>query len=862
MLSPTRRRTIARLAAGIIGLSSLAAGLSAHAATPASSDIGVVGSGSPQTATWTGASLAGNPDPVGPPAPTCSAGCDRENFTLHAPAGFTAGNKINVTATATFDPGSLSTTADIAILDSNNNVLGSTTGSGSPASVTATDLQPGAYVVEVDGDIGGPDTTTYTGKLTVATSARTQQPAHTGDGGITPSREAVADPFRLGTEPTTAISPDGTVYSGPIFGFSTTQSFVMRSDDGGRTFNTLGIPGAGKVTTCPGGGDEDLSTDPNNNLYFLDLGGAPVVPAAVSPDHGNTFIDNCIANQDANRPQYFPDRQWLSTDTVHGLEFYIWRDGVVNATTPTDPVAGPVYGEFIETAPLPSGAAGASQLLFTDLCSNSVTLGSPCISDVSIAGNAITDNSATSPFKGNTYLAMTRSAGVSIAIINPTAATKVTEVTSAPKAGAVLFPTVAVDKAGNVYETYVDASTYQVMFLRSLDGGKTWSTPIVINGAPAATTVMPWIVAGDNGRVDVAYYGSPDSHAPTTNSGPWNTYLAQDLNAVAGTPKFSDWTQALMTDRPNHVDPICLSGLGCTTNTGPGGDRELGDFFKLTLDSTGRAVMSIADGNNKLGSLVANGPLASPSFDDVIRQATGPSLYGTGSVPPIDVPTNSVSVPASHTNHIPFASPAGPGPSNDALTLLSSATTSDGTNVKVHMVVKNLDATAAVTPPALPTATYLTRWAFNGHIFYVAAEDTGTSWSYFSGEAAPVSDGLAIKYAYYPASNAATGTVAPGPNGTIDVTVPANLVGSPKAGDTLFSVTSYALTHALPSAPVPPTAANFTDLPQVADVLPAYNTGAGNPVVVPESPWSPALIVFGAGALGFAILRRRRPTHS
>ncbi|MHB8717718.1 MAG: hypothetical protein ACYDAC_02345 [Candidatus Dormibacteria bacterium] len=853
-----RHRTALRLAAALAGLSSITAGLSVHAATPSSQDVGTSTSGYPTSVTWTGGSLAGNPDPLGPPAPTCSSGCDRETFTLHAPGGFTATHKINVTATATFTPGAASTTVDIAILDGSNSVLAQSLGYGSPASVTAHDLLPGTYVVEVDGDIGGPDTTSYNGALSVGTSTRTAQLQHASDGGITGSRETVADPFRLGTEPTINISPDGTVYTGPIFGFSTTQSFVMRSDDGAQTFNTLGVPGVGKPNECPGGGDEDLATDPNNNLYFLDLGGAPVVPASVSPDHGNTFVGNCVANQDANKPNYFPDRQWLSTDTKNGLEYFIWRDGLVSTTTPTDPVAGPVYGEYIETAPLAGGPASASQLVFTDLCKNPAGVGIPCISDLSIAGNAITDNSAASPHYGTTYLAMSRGSGVSLAIINPTATPAVTEVTTAPGAGNVLFPTVAVDRAGNIYEAYVDSSTYQVMFTRSIDGGATWSKPIVVNGAPAAVTVMPWIVAGDPGRVDIVYYGSPATAAPTTNSGPWNVYLAQDLNAASATPSFADWTQAQVSDRPNHVEPVCLSGLGCTTNTGPGGDRELGDFFKVALDSSGRAVISFADGNNKVGAEVASGAQAAPSFTGVLRQATGPSLYASvGNVPAIALPTSTVSVPSSHTNHIPFASPAGPGPSDGALTLLSSTTSNDGTNLHIHLVVKNLDTTAAVTPPALATATYLTRWWYGGQIYDAAAELNGGQWRFFAGQAAPVTDGLAIKYAYYPSTTAITGTVVTGSSGTIDLTVPVTAVGSPAASDTLYSVTSYALTHASPTAPTPPTASNFTDFPQVADVLPAYNT-ASPAAGLPEAPWSPALIVLGAALIGVATYRRRR----
>ncbi len=877
-MTRTRRRG-ARIVAALIGLSSLLAVAPLRAATPASQDIGV-STTYPSSITWTGGSIQGNPDPLGPPSPSCSTGCDRETFVLHAPAGYTTANVISVTASATFNPGTSGGTADIAILDASNNVLAQTTASSSPAKVTANDLAANVagiqYTVEVDGDIGDPvSMTTYSGALSATSAARTVQPSH-GDGGITASRETVADPFRLGTEPTIAVSPDGTTYEGPIFGFSTTQSFVMRSDNGGQTFNTLGVPGAGKNTSCPGGGDEDISTDASNNMYFFDLGGAPVVPAAVSPDHGNTFIANCLANDtatDPNRPNYFPDRQWLSTDVKHNVEWYIWRDGVVNATTPTDPVAGPVYGEFIESAPLPSPApspAGPAQLVFTHLCQNGTGQGVPCFSDVSIAGNAVTDNSVTSPGYGNTYLAMTGHGGVGVAVINPDAATKVVERTAvhtgsppATSGSAILFPTVAVDRAGNIYEAYTDGVTYQVMFTKSSDQGATWTAPVAINGAPAATTVMPWIVAGDAGRVDVVFYGSPSTAAPTTNSGPWNVYMLQNLTANTN-QSFGAWTQTLMSDRPNHVEPVCLSGLGCTTNTGPGGDRELGDFFKVALDASGRAVVSFADGNNQLGQEVTP-QAAAPSFADFLRQASGPSLYtaGGGNVPPIAVPTNSVSVGAHH-DPFPFASPAcnaptGPCPDNDALNLLSSTASSDGTNVKVHLVIKNLDATVAVTPPELPTATYLTRWAFNGKIYFVAAEDNAsTGFRFFGGQASPISDGAAIKYAYYPSSGAASGTVVPGPSGTIDLTIPVGEVGNPTANDVLYSVTSYTLTHASPTAPNPPSgSANFTDLPSVVDVLPAYNV-IPLAVSVPEAKTTVLLLIVGVGGLAVAVLPRRR----
>jgi len=888
-VNPLQRGRVRRAAAVLIGCSALVATIPIHASTPdhpdvwAPADPGRPG-GAFSSAGWTGPSLAGSPDPLGPPAATCNSGspvsngCDRTPFTVHGSAAFVAGNAISVTVAV--QDSDASTSFDLAIVDTNNVPIVQTIAASTTATVTAPDLLPGSYQVEVDGDIGDPADTGYTATLTLASHARTAQPSHPS-GGITAGRETVADPFRLGTEPTIAVSKDGTVYTGPIFGSASTQSFIQRSDNDGVTFNTLGVPGVGKINGCEGGGDEDMATDNNNNLYFIDLGTSPVVPASVSPDHGNTFAFNCLANDtDVSKPNNFPDRQWLSTDLIHNVEWYIYRDGLIGVNSPTDPVAGSAFGEFIKSAPLAGGAAGPAQLLFTDLCKSSTppNLGVPCVTDVNVAGNAVTDNSPTSAFKGNTYLALRRTVtigttnhpAISVVVINPTSATPVVERTAVLNADAVLFPTVAVDAAGTIYETYTDSSTFQLMFTRSMDAGVTWTAPIVINGAPAAVTAMPWIIAGDRGRIDVVFYASSSTLPDTANYGPWNVYMLQDLKAAGATPAFSDWTQSLMTDRGNHVAPVCLSGLACALITGAGGDRELGDFFRIGLDGSGRALVSFADGNNQLGQEVAGGPSPAPSFADFLRQATGPSLFGTGSVPPIQIPTNSVAVGA-HSDPIPFAAPAcnpptGPCPSSDALNLLGSSasvgTGPDGTDVHIHLTVKTLSQpldTGADTAPALANSTFLTRWWFGGKIWFVAAEVTGGQFRFFSGQAAPVSDALSIKYSYYPATGAAAGTVTPSNGstpGAIDLYVAPALVGGPTAADVLYSVTSYSTTHASPTASTPPTASNFTDLPQIADVLPAYNVVPFS-TSIPELPWTPALIAVGVAAIAFGLIRRR-----
>jgi hypothetical protein len=118
--------------------------------------------------------------------------------------------------------------------------------------------------------------------------------------------------------------------------------------------------------------------------------------------------------------------------------------------------------------------------------------------------------------------------------------------------------------------------------------------------------------------------------------------------------------------------------------------------------------------------------------------------------------------------------------------------------------------------------------------------------------------GTSVKAAYYPAATQVqTGSVDATSN-TIRIVVPPAAVGAPAATDTLYSVTSYALTQALPTAPVAPQLANATDLPQIADVLPPYNTSTDPSASVPEVPFAAVLPLIGAAYLALLTRRRRR----
>jgi BNR repeat protein len=142
-----------------------------------------------------------------------------------------------------------------------------------------------------------------------------------------------------------------------------------------------------------------------------------------------------------------------------------------------------------------------------------------------------------------------------------------------PSTNANVFPSVAVDSAtGNVYATWSNASSAgtNVFFSSSTDGGATWSTPVIVNIAPANTAVFPWIAA-HAGTVDVVYYGTD---SVTNGSGAvWNVYLAQT------TDNGGSFTQSLVNSTSNHSGVICTQGTGCAPGT-----RNLLDLFEVGID--------------------------------------------------------------------------------------------------------------------------------------------------------------------------------------------------------------------------------------------------------------------------------------
>src|SRR5205814_4447405 len=109
-------------------------------------------------------------------------------------------------------------------------------------------------------------------------------------------------------EPGIDVATDGTIYvnapSGLLSNAPGSPSWVYRSSDGGATW--VKTP-AGMRANLPGGGDSDISLDPNTGkIYMTDLwlGSATV---SSSTDKGQTWTANPIEGTPIQ------DRQWIST---------------------------------------------------------------------------------------------------------------------------------------------------------------------------------------------------------------------------------------------------------------------------------------------------------------------------------------------------------------------------------------------------------------------------------------------------------------------------------------------------------------------------------------------------------------------
>jgi hypothetical protein len=643
---------------------------------------------------------------------------------------------------------------------------------------------------------------------------------------------------------------------------SADTSWIWHSLDGGKTFKWVvgATPLEGKVTTCHGGGDTEILVDGQGRLYFNDLTLANFSTAR-SDDGGTTFTCS-----NTGVPDTAVDRQWYAVDgdPLNGGSLYLANDEI----GPGAPMCGSSAGNNVLVmyrSPVSNALATTAGIEFGP--ANHVSAVASC--DEAIMGNNEVSPVATTLGQPNglggfstlpnpvkhVYVIHDNAQlnkvligrcfpvafGVPVANVSDPSGLNCTDMMVADlgpnqKTGGD-FPTMAIDKAGNLYAVWeqapIDSSGNIIgdtvlKYSYSTDQGNTWAAPIEIDtsGSPDGvlrTNVFAWIAAGDDGRVDVVWYGTPSAgnpndqtcgvnaplppaqgkniNGPDSVDGLWSLWMTQSTNAHAAAPAFSAPVRA----SEHHVH----RGSVQTLMGGQCGNRALGDYLQLRTGPQGEAHISYADSNNIIGAAVGHAMY--------VRQNGGSGLVATSS--PISTPGltpfNGISDPSGDGKY----EVSGISSANMAQLDILKSSVVKATNApcssaapcyKFVMQMNNLSL--APTPGQDPDTdlVWLTQWfvpsstdSNGGKNYHVYAESfNGAALQCFVGENAVqlVGGGGVLTYPGRTQLPAANCQSVAGPNGSITIYLPIAAVNEPGAVDNrLHEVTAATMTLQQPA---------------------------------------------------------------
>ncbi|HEU0130157.1 MAG TPA: hypothetical protein VFQ85_04105, partial [Mycobacteriales bacterium] len=664
----------------------------------------------------------------------------------------------------------------------------------------------------------------------------------------------VVDPTHVYGEPDIKVAPNGDVHvSGPN-GTGTQRSVWNVSHDGGDSYRVVqgvpvndmpagGIPN--KSSLGPGGGDTEIYIARNGKVFYDDLWALVCFTAATTDDRGATVQSN-------PKGCSFPsaDRQWMA-----GFD-----------PAPSDATVSPYTGPTpLVYLSYTSDVKGQAVDMSTDGVSWDAEAGQ--YGD----GGGQSGNDATIVVDQHTgdLLSATSNAGngLSLAVGEPDAAGKLTfhyneAVDSRPGSPGVLFPVVTQDTARNVYLVWTEEGSYQVFYTwaAAADGWKTWAPVRQVSTPPATTNVFSWAQAGGPGILDVAWYGTETPGDPSEHkSQVWWTYFAQVSDATGAAPHVE---QVRASPHPMHYDDICLSGAGCILSQG---NRNLADFFEVTIDNDGRARIVYPDTSNGLiqpgfgdatGAVGFDAPGA--EVDTVLTQSTGLNAWTGAPLTPGETtaPLAGVTDPPGDALFQPIGGSPVPAADIRGVTL-----TRDGD--VLHIAIDTTEGTLAdaATATGQPFAELVLRWQRGDTLWHAAVESdaAGANVRYYAGATRSLDlcsvsacNPQYLEYVAPPAgATAVTGSEA---SGKYTIDVPLSAIGDPKETDLFEEVMAFVTVSAHSAAAPQTNAETFADaVPLQVEGTRTWNyrlgaTGTG--VVVGTNPGGSGSGGSGSGSGG------------
>jgi hypothetical protein len=405
------------------------------------------------------------------------------------------------------------------------------------------------------------------------------------------------------------------------------------------------------------------------------------------------------------------------------------------------------------------------------------------------------------------------------------------------------FPTLAIDKAGNLYTVWeqapIDASGNIIgdtvlKYSYSTDQGNTWSAPIQIDTSGSAdgvlhNNVFAWINAGDDGRVNVVWYGTPalsnpddqtcgvnalippaqgkNINGPDSVNGRWSLWMSQSLNAHD--PAGAVFTPPILASA-HHIH----RGSVQTLLGGQCGNRALGDYLQLRTGPQGEANISYADSNQVTGALGGHAMY--------VHQNGGTGLYAANpsvSIPGI-TPFNGVLDPDGDGKYEVAGTSSANMPQLDILASSVSKVTTAPCSIaapcyKIFMQLNNLSLAPTTAQDPDIDLVWSTQWLVpstsdpnGGKNFHVYAESlNGAALQCFVGPNAIqlVGGGGVLTYPGTTQLPAANCQSTLGPSGNITIYIPLSSVTVADPIDNrLHEVTASTMTLQAQANSVPP----------------------------------------------------------
>lgn len=408
-------------------------------------------------------------------------------------------------------------------------------------------------------------------------------------------------------EPRDTVTPDGARYVDTNAKDGT--EIVYRSPDGLNWKQVAGTPpGQTNPTT-----DVDIVSTRTGRLVAseLDFTGINFI-TAYSDDKGATWTAS------TGTTYADTDRQWLAVGpddaTTHQPTVYLLFHNLLSGLlthnmfvmTSTDggatfgppiPVASPPQQDWLDLQCADSGGPSnifydkASNRVFVVFGTRSSPIGGCAAQPVEInvvAANRVWVVSApasqtTSPTAWTPHLAVNDTG------TGPGGASHITGMQLAPAAS---------DTAGNVYVAYpesindypdYDGASIKVVHASTSDLDH-WSAPSVVAAPGGPGNVLPHIIAGAPGKVDVAYYHGVKSGTTTR----WYSMAAQSLDALTATPHWANVSLSGVVAEPNQTASqlmgACMQGQQATLNGFACG--RAADVYGIALDKCGGLVVT------------------------------------------------------------------------------------------------------------------------------------------------------------------------------------------------------------------------------------------------------------------------------